>query len=472
VADREPWRNFFWGEVHVGNAFPVLEKTVVLRVPNGAALAWAGRNYDGEPEKNSDGGFDVYTWKAKDLPAYDPEENLHGSDRFRPALVFSTAGDWPAVTGKLAGRFADAVQSRPAFKAIADSKTADAGDGLEKALSLHKFVLEGVRTLDFHPQLVDFTFRPAARVLDSAYGTALEKGVLLTALAREAGLKARCHLGVSPYRLTEGAAFPGADASTWVEISAEGERLLLRPDRPAVGANACHAEETSLLPLSEAGEPAPARAPRPAAFSELKVNLTLSGDLGLAGKAECTFKGAFNPYLRFAADGKTSVEAFAGECASKLFPGSTAENARATLLAPDRTTLAFDLKGMKAERIGPFVSLSWPDVPKALHGFTVPVHREERATPLPLPSTAKISLELDVRVPRDAVVRIPPPGVRRRGPAANLTTTFAEEGGKLSVRAAWDFPRKTVLPEDYPKFRKAVTTSENPETRSILLGGL
>jgi hypothetical protein len=204
----------------------------------------------------------------------------------------------------------------------------------------------------------------------------------------------------------------------------------------------------------------------------VKVTLTLKPDLGLQGKATCTFLGGFNPFLRIATDEKTTVEALAGECASKLFPKSVAKKARAALLAPDRTTLAFDLEGAKAEKIGPFVSLTWPDVPAALHGFSVPTHRTERSTPLPLLCTARITLELDINLPSDAKVRIPAPGVRRRGPAANLTTSYAEDKGKLSIRARWDFPKKTVLPEDYEKFRKAVTTATNPETRSILLGGM
>ena len=53
-------------------------------------------------------------------------------------------------------------------------------------------------------------------------------------------------------------------------------------------------------------------------------------------------------------------------------------------------TRSFDLQGAKAERIGPFVSFVWPDVPKALHGFSVPVHRDERNTPLPLPATVAL----------------------------------------------------------------------------------
>ena len=68
------------------------------------------------------------------------------------------------------------------------------------------------------------------------------------------------------------------------------------------------------------------------------------------------------------------MEAFASECASKLFPKAVAEKARASLLAPDRTTLSFDLKGAKAERIGPFVSFVWPDVPMEIHGVSVPFH--------------------------------------------------------------------------------------------------
>ncbi|MHC4601377.1 MAG: DUF3857 domain-containing protein, partial [Planctomycetota bacterium] len=87
VADVEPWRAFFWGEVHVGGPFPLLDKTVTLRVPENTPLAYAGRNFDAPPDKRSDGGYDVYVWKATDLPAWDPEDSLAGADRFRPAIV-------------------------------------------------------------------------------------------------------------------------------------------------------------------------------------------------------------------------------------------------------------------------------------------------------------------------------------------------------------------------------------------------
>jgi hypothetical protein len=261
VADVEPWRTFFWGEVPVGGPFPILEKTVTLRVPKNTVLAHGGRNFDAPPEKTSDGEFDVTTWKASDLPAFDLEDNAAGADRFRPSIVFSTTGPWPQATGKLAGRFADASVAHPTFKETVEEKTKDAKDALERALRLHKFVLEGVRTLDFHPQLIDFSFRPAAKVLDSAYGTALEKGVLLTALAGEAGLKSRLFLGTEAYRTEAGVAYPGADAATWVEITAGGERLLLRPDRPAHGANGFHAQGLS---LGRANPPLPApRKPPP-----------------------------------------------------------------------------------------------------------------------------------------------------------------------------------------------------------------
>ncbi|MHC5035947.1 MAG: DUF3857 domain-containing protein [Planctomycetota bacterium] len=471
VADNKPWKEFFFGEEALGGVFPVLEKSFVVNVPEGTPITHAGRNFDAAPEVRSADGFDRYTWTAADLPACDPEDGPFGRDRWIPAVLYSAAGSWAEVTAKWAGRFADATVDHPAIQKLAEERTQEEKDPLGCALKLHKFVLDGIRTLDFHPSAIDFTFRPAHRILDSTYGTALEKGVLLTSLAKSAGLQARLYLGLPAYRDVEAVTFPGNDPTTWVEIPAGKERIFLRPDKTAREANRHHLEELRLVPLSAAGTPGAVKVPSPAASSDVTAELTLKEDLTLEGKVACTFLGAFNPYLRLRVDEKTTLDAFAGECASKLFKGK-AEEVRGEILSLARTTLSFKLKEGKAERIGAFVSFSWPDVPKALHGYTAATHRESRCTSLPLPSTAQTSFNLSLGLPKDARVRIPAPSMRRGGNAVRIQTVFEEKEGKLHFRATWRFSTPVVHPEDYGKFRRALTSIANPEARSVLLEGI
>jgi len=470
VDDREPWKGFFWGETPMGGPHPVLEKVLEVKVPKGTALAWACRNKEQAPEIGASGGFDVYRWTAKDHPAFDPEDSPAGADRWVPAVVFSTAGSWPEVTGKLAGRVSDASVSHPSLKKRASEKTEGDLPALEKALKLHEFVFKGVRTLDFHASDTDFSFRPASKVLESAYGHALEKGVLLAALAKEAGLGARVFLGMPDFRGVEGAVFPGRDAETWVEIVAGKLRLYLRPDNAAHEANDAHLEETILVPLSEAGSPGSIRVQNPASACTVRADLTLKEDLSLEGKVRLEFRGGFNPYTRLLLDGKTTLDAFAGECASKLFKGK-AEEARADTLALERTGLSFTLKGAKARRVEAFVALEVPDVPKSLLGFAPPVHRSARSTTWPLASTASVDIEMEVATPKDARVRIGADNLKRRGPAASITASFEEKEKSVRVETRWRFPRKLVHPEDYGKFRRALTSIANPQARTILFEG-
>ncbi|GEM_PF-2956985 len=473
VSDLKPWRDFFWGEEQLGSRFPVLEKTFRLKVPAGTRIDHAVRNGVAEPKTAAAEGFDVYVWSASDLPAYDPEDAPPGADRWIPAVVFSAAGSWGEVTERFRKRFEEAARPDALLSEAVANAIEDMDDPLEKLVKVHKHVLEGVRTLDHHAADRDYAFRHAGDVYASGYGTALEKGVLLAVAARAAGLKTRVFLGLPAYRRLEGVAYPGADAPVWVELGAGGPRFLCRPDKPLHEAGRHRLQETSLVPVSEKAEaPETPKVPRTPNVSKVEAELALK-DGTLEGDVTCRFSGGFNPFFRLAAGKKTTLDAFAGECASRLFEGAEASEVRAGILSPDRTTLHFRLENAKTERTGTeFLSLTWPDLPKALHDYAVPVHRQTRCTTLVLPGSARVQLTLTVDLPKDARVRIAPGGLKRRGPACNVTVSHKEKEGSLAVDARWEFPETLVHPQDFGKFREAVCATANPEARSILIEGI
>ena len=472
LSDVEPWKEFFWGEEPLGGPFPILRKMVTVKVPKGHALAHAVRNGDAKPETSTEGDYDVYVWKAFERPAFDAEDRQPGSDRWVPTVVYSAKGGWPEVTAALAQRVAKSADPGPSFKALVEEKGKDTTDDVEKALKLHKFVKEGIRSIDVNPADFDYALRPASRVFESAYGTPFEKALVLAALAREAGLGARLALVTGIYHTTGPVAYPGPAPEPWVEITAGGRALWFHPNRSPAEANGLHLEDSAVIPVSSpAKKPETPKISRPAGVSEVEADLVLKEDLTLEGKVAWKLHGFLNPYTRFVLDEKTTVDGFAGECAAKLF-GGKAENVRAEMLCPDRAAFRFELKGAKAQRLGvPFVALEWPNLPEALHGFTAPYHRETRATSLPLPGSAQFSLTWKVKLPKDARVRIPAPAWKRQGPAATIQAAVEEKDGTITVTATWNFTKKWIHPEEYPKFRRALADAANPESRAVLLEG-
>lgn len=472
IRDKRPWREFFWGEETLGEEFPVLRKQIVLRVPAGKTLEHGVANLPIEPEVGEDDeGFRRFTWTAETLPAFDPEDRGAGADRYVPVVRYSAAGTWEEVSERFRRRVEKGVALDGTLRETASEKTKDCSGPVAEVVALQGFVLKGVRTLDFHADFIDYAFRGAARVLESGYGTALEKGVLLCALAGAAGLRARLFLAVPEWKLFEDVHAPGPGAETWVQLQAGRMPLWCRPDKPLHQAGKWSLEGMRLVGLDESRPDLErAKTRRPSSLAAIEANLELQKDLTLKGNATLRLEGGFNPFWKVAADEKTTVEKLAGEFASKILGGAKPASVRAEILSPSRTVFSFALEGGKAERVGDgFASLAWPDVPAALHGYVPAFHREARCTPLMLAGSADATLEMKIVLPRDARVRILPPGVKRRGPAARVDLQCKEKDGRLEIRGTWRFPKTDVLPEEYEAFRRAVSASASAENRSVLL---
>ena len=70
---------------------PVKCLEIRVRVPVGQNLYFHMFNGGNQPEKSSDGKFQVYSWKLNDLPAISAEEAQQGINERYPRLIFSTS---------------------------------------------------------------------------------------------------------------------------------------------------------------------------------------------------------------------------------------------------------------------------------------------------------------------------------------------------------------------------------------------
>ena len=179
-----PWLE---GRVYFREDNPVIARTLVVKVPEGTTLTYAGDRGMAEPKFENG----VYTWTGGEAAGY-LKEDLAGHRIVLPNVAFTTAAGWEPVQSELHARVSAAMQGDLALPA--SLKTALAGQATDEARLnaikgwLHARFPDLSETTFEHPDF-PLTLRSAARVLQSGYGNDLEQAVLLAKLASVIGIK-------------------------------------------------------------------------------------------------------------------------------------------------------------------------------------------------------------------------------------------------------------------------------------------
>jgi hypothetical protein len=178
-----PWIE---GRVYFRETYPVVSRELVVTIPSGAVLNYRGDR--GAPDPVTNAG--TYTWRMGELAGY-LAEDLQGHRVLLPNVAFSSAADWPQVTGELRSRLETALTGDIAVPS-------SLRDGLLKATSdearldtIKTWVRARFNRLEFeHPDFA-LTLRPVPQVLESGYGNSLELAALVSKLAGTAGVNAQ-----------------------------------------------------------------------------------------------------------------------------------------------------------------------------------------------------------------------------------------------------------------------------------------
>ncbi|MBW2257929.1 MAG: hypothetical protein JRI25_25465, partial [Deltaproteobacteria bacterium] len=212
LTDREPTGLPLWGALDLNGPFPVLRQHV--RIAGKGDLSWAVLGGEGVIEiggEVTDDGASVVLERAN-VPAHDPAEGWPA-----PRLVWSTASSWDEVRQILRERIDLALEPDDQVRAKVEDLVVPGMLPDERTAVLHRFVVEGVRTVAWPVDAFDYAARPAGEVLDSSVGHALDKAVLLVALLRSAGLDAQIALAASGWAVAEAVPTPVQLDQVWVQ---------------------------------------------------------------------------------------------------------------------------------------------------------------------------------------------------------------------------------------------------------------
>jgi hypothetical protein len=473
VEDTKRRQDHLEGVEHLQDERPIMKKEFVIEVPSGTKLHWGSINKAPAPKVEQGKPFDTYTWSVAEMPLAAGDEKAPQYRHLLPAIVYSTAASWDDLA---------ANESRKLAKLVKTSKEIEkkVGDILKKdplapdsAWAIHKFVMEGVRLVEWAHHRNGFLSRTAAEVYNNAYGNPFDKAVLLVSMLNAAGFTARMAYAADTMVTAKGVPALGQLNKPLVAFDTKCCTMLLDPTRKPGEFKAEDLAELTVLTLSEKGhsiEQYPASSPEENS-SLVRATVSVKDDLSAQGELNVQVGGAFCAFHGFRETDDDKIDGAMKGIPGKLFPGAECTSHRMIWMKPDRCHCKFTFKiGRLVETPDHQFTFTVPLALRALHGIDPAVHRSSRATVLALRAAVEGKFEFELTVPKDslAVVYAPEKGsVKHAAAKCELAVDKADD--KITIRQECAFPKKMVLPGEYKGLREVMEKLSSPAWTQILL---
>ena len=192
--------------------------------------------------KTTEGNTDIYTWEAKDIPEFEPEEDMPSSLYFIPHIIYyiksyEIEGKREEVLGtpeKLYQWYYSLVKDiNKADQTALKNKTLelikDKSTDLEKAKAIYQWVQQNVHYVAFEDGMGGFIPREAADIFQKFYGDCKDMANLLNQMLRYAQLESNLTwIGtrIKPYTYEE-APTPQVDNHMITNLVVDGKSYFL-----------------------------------------------------------------------------------------------------------------------------------------------------------------------------------------------------------------------------------------------------
>ncbi len=473
VADRAPTGVPIWGVVDLQQFVPVLDQWITLEVPAGHPLHIAGLGCQVEASKETVDGLDRYVIHRTDVPSANVAELVaghHGLER----LVFSSAADWPEVVEFLRQRVEPALVADGAV----DTKTREVLDGAlqdaEAVARIHRFVVEGVRTVEWPLVAFDYQVRSASQVLQSSVGHPLDKAVLLATMLRSAGFEARIALAASEPEIAAQVPSPAQLDEAWVVVGQGPHATWLDPTAMRDQRDAWDLAGHATLVLAEGTTGVEVM---PSLTSDrnraaLRAQVVLSAEdraLVASGHADVDLAYRYNPLVDFDREGDR--QAGLARRIAGAWGDAAVDATHVAVQQPSLTSMRVSFSGGRYEvpEHG-LVRIHLPRLPGAVSGQALQAHRGRRTLPLVLPrGVCSEEVDLEVTLPEGYELAARPGDVVVSNEVGSVRRTVVVEDGVLEVHTLLVLEIPVVDAASYTSLRALMTAVMGEPASSILL---
>jgi hypothetical protein len=350
IADVKGGRKGLEGVEVFGGVFPVLEKTLAVKVPAGTKLgslvagaAWFRKGLASVDKAG--------TWTLEDVAPLPSEPHAPPEAEIHPRVAYSTWPSWKA--------WGDAYQDRFAWAAGADLPENLKGplaeirtawpSAAERIAALDALVAKRVRKVDVGFDRL--ALRPCGETWAGGYGNAGDMAALFCAGLRAVGLTGR-PVWISDLHtpLEKGPASPSFFRTLWIVVRAEEREWWIQPMKrvadtaflPPSGSRAFHPGD------AERPDPSPLAVPGSGGFdADVRGTLHCRDDGSATARLSVSLKGAVNPGVRHLAGEGNAVD-FIEEKLKRAFPQGKITESIEVSAGPVWTSLTLKMEIPKA----------------------------------------------------------------------------------------------------------------------------
>jgi hypothetical protein len=169
---------------------PLVRKDLKITIPQDKSLRYKIRALTAELKEEREGDQKTYHLLAADSPQIKTEEYMPPLEEMASRIVFSTYDDWRAASRVFADSFYAAAVPGPGVQKLTQGVVKGAKGELDKIKAIFFFVAREIRSVRFALGEGGFDVHPAETVLENRYGDWKDKGGLLVAMLKAAGVAA------------------------------------------------------------------------------------------------------------------------------------------------------------------------------------------------------------------------------------------------------------------------------------------
>ncbi|MEW6420073.1 MAG: DUF3857 domain-containing protein [Nitrospirota bacterium] len=169
---------------------PVFQSKLILKVPEGEEFIYRTKNIDVSSVMRKEGGFLIYTWEARDLPAVPIERNMPPIDHMLSMIQLSSLKDWKEIDQWAGGILFPRIEVTKEIKDKAEKITKEAMSDEEKIAALFYFIQSAIEYIRADLNRGGYIPHPASEVLRNQYGDCKDQVILFLSMLKAIGITA------------------------------------------------------------------------------------------------------------------------------------------------------------------------------------------------------------------------------------------------------------------------------------------
>ncbi|UCH82675.1 MAG: DUF3857 domain-containing protein [Candidatus Latescibacterota bacterium] len=450
---------------------PAVRVELVLDVSQGESPVFHSGNGAPEPEiTRGTNGRDVHRWVMENVSRMGMPR-ISDPAIAEPYVAWSTWRDWGTLGDIITMSFDEAAVLNQTMSDTLAARLENEPTDAAKARAIVALVDEFARSIHYDSRFWRFSPRTTSRTWETAYGHAIDRAALATALFRGAGLEA------SP--MYRSISVGGIDQDV-PGLSRFGNMLLLVRCGAAFG---CYDPDSGSFDMTrralrgcalwrpDSPRPPHVNDPEPVSLYELTITMQPDDKAGWKGTGIINANNLFSPYDDMVGFGGEAL-AYIGRVAASAIDGAAADAFNPEFFDAARVTGGF---GFHVDDIEPdshgrtVIKLNAPAggvtarLPSDVH-----LYREKRTSPviLPGPMTQRITLRVKTGDRKFGQI---PEGRVIENKAGSYSLNATHKDGWITIKQELTLSDSIVPPEQWRDLRTLLLEAEDPVGQTIFL---